>query len=47
MHKQYKDYQAMFQAFQAIAYEESDCGSHERGGDLGDTTTNNTYTLSI
>lgn len=25
----------MFQRFQDIAYSESDCGSHERGGDLG------------
>jgi NIMA-interacting peptidyl-prolyl cis-trans isomerase 1 len=25
----------MFQRFQDIAYTESDCGSHERGGDLG------------
>lgn len=27
--------QAMYDQFQKIAYEESDCGSHERGGDLG------------
>jgi len=25
----------MFQRFQEIAFQESDCGSHERGGDLG------------
>lgn len=28
-------YPAMFKKFQEIAFEESDCGSHERGGDLG------------
>ena len=28
-------YEAMFRKFQGIAYAESDCGSHERGGDLG------------
>jgi peptidyl-prolyl cis-trans isomerase NIMA-interacting 1 len=27
--------EAMFQRFQSLAYAESDCGSHERGGDLG------------
>jgi len=28
-------YDAMHQMYQQIAYENSDCGSHERGGDLG------------
>lgn len=28
-------FDAMFQRFQEIAEAESDCGSHERGGDLG------------
>lgn len=28
-------FQALFELFQRIAYQESDCGSHERGGDLG------------
>lgn len=28
-------YEALLKLFQSIAYEESDCGSHERGGDLG------------
>lgn len=28
-------YPAMHKKFQEIALEESDCGSHERGGDLG------------
>lgn len=32
---QTKGFDAMFQRFQDIAYSESDCGSHERGGDLG------------
>mmetsp|Transcript_78415 Transcript_78415/g.153952 ORF Transcript_78415/g.153952 Transcript_78415/m.153952 type:complete len:164 (+) Transcript_78415:73-564(+) len=27
--------QAMYDKFQKIAFDESDCGSHERGGDLG------------
>jgi NIMA-interacting peptidyl-prolyl cis-trans isomerase 1 len=27
--------QAMYDLFQKIAFDESDCGSHERGGDLG------------
>lgn len=27
--------QAMYDQFQKIAFDESDCGSHERGGDLG------------
>jgi NIMA-interacting peptidyl-prolyl cis-trans isomerase 1 len=30
-----KGYDAMFQRFQEIAHDNSDCGSHERGGDLG------------
>lgn len=28
-------FDALSELFQKIAYEESDCGSHERGGDLG------------
>lgn len=28
-------FDAMFRKFQDIAFAESDCGSHERGGDLG------------
>lgn len=28
-------YEAMRSQFERIAYDESDCGSHERGGDLG------------
>lgn len=28
-------FDALFNAFQEIAYTDSDCGSHERGGDLG------------
>ncbi len=28
-------FDALFQTFQRIAFEDSDCGSHERGGDLG------------
>jgi NIMA-interacting peptidyl-prolyl cis-trans isomerase 1 len=28
-------FDALFQQFQEIAFNESDCGSHERGGDLG------------
>lgn len=28
-------YPAMLKRFQEIAFDESDCGSHERGGDLG------------
>ena len=28
-------YDAMHKHFQEIAYQESDCGSHEKGGDLG------------
>jgi len=28
-------FDALYELFQKIAYEESDCGSHERGGDLG------------
>ena len=28
-------YDAMHKLFQEIAYQESDCGSHEKGGDLG------------
>jgi NIMA-interacting peptidyl-prolyl cis-trans isomerase 1 len=27
--------QAMYDQFQKVAFDESDCGSHERGGDLG------------
>ena len=28
-------FDAMHKLFQEIAYQESDCGSHEKGGDLG------------
>lgn len=32
---QNEGFDKMFARFQEIAYQESDCGSHERGGDLG------------